>query len=102
MSFSEPIQRNPYQQQPQQAFDTFSLQAQMTGMPPQMMSQQAQMTGLPQQAQMTGLPQQAQFTGNPYGLQQQMFGTPTMAYNQVSFSYHGSCIHYLTYYTDVQ
>lgn len=95
MSFAEPIQSNPYQQQQQQpqqsAFDTFSLQAQMTGMPLQAqmtgMPQQAQMTGMPQQAQMTGFSQQPQSTGamnNPYGQQQQMFGTPSMVHSQVS------------------
>jgi hypothetical protein len=67
MSFAGPIQSNPYQQPQQSAFDTFSLQAQMTG-----------------------LPQQAQFTGNPYG--QQQFGTPSMVHNQVRCASNGSCI----------
>lgn len=72
MSFAEPIQQqqqqnfnNPYGQQ--QGFNTFSLQAQMTGMP-----LQSQMTGIPQQQQQQQQfqTQQPQFTGassNPFG-----------------------------------
>lgn len=75
MSFAEPIQQqqqhqnvnNPYGQQ--QGFNTFSLQAQMTGMP-----LQSQMTGIPQQQQQYQQQQfqtqQPQFTGassNPFG-----------------------------------
>lgn len=106
LSFAEPIQQqqtfsNPYQQQ-SGGFNNFSLQAQMTGMAPQVQSMpfQTQMTGMPLQAQMTGMPppqqqpfQTQQFTGaanNPFGqtntpTQQQngMFGTPSSVNPQV-------------------